>query len=282
MTRALKDRIRSVLGFDSARWYNGLAADLTAWCWSDLASLGLNPENYSSSRVIKLDLATPRHGHLSNNSGWNRPLLIEFFDEAMKARYGPIGLRPPAAPFDLPEFEKNLADAMALLKLVGPVGSSVEELVWSLTPVDVDSPEYDTSYSDPAIPLSIFIGAHLSIHHVSPLRLAEGVLHEAMHLQLSLIEDVVPLVRGCSDWHHSPWQRRLRPTQGLLHGLYVFRVIQDFFREAIASGTLHTLDLFHAQKRVSQIDNECAELVSMRDSVDLTADGARLREALLG
>jgi HEXXH motif-containing protein len=281
MTSSLKDRARSALGARAARWYDGLAADLAEWCWSDLAGIGLNPDSYGSTRVLRTDPSAPRCGCLSSNVGWGRPLLIESFDETMSSQYGPIGLRPPAAPFDMRAFEESLARAVAQLDRVASVGVTVRALVWSVVPVDVEGPEYDTSYSDPDVPLSIFIGAHAPASQVPSLRLAEGVLHEAMHLQLSLIEDVVPLIQGSSDWRHSPWQGRPRPTQGLLHGLYVFRVVQDFLCSAISSGDLEPVEVNYAEKRVRQISEECTELAAMPTSADLTPDGRRLVASLL-
>jgi HEXXH motif-containing protein len=218
---------------------------------------------------------------LSKVVGWGRPLQIELLGDVMGARYGPLGIRSPTDPFDLVEFEAALRAAFAQLQRVPPVASAVEALVWSVTPICVEGPDFDTSYSDPAVALSIFIGAHPAANRPSSLRVAEGVLHETMHLQLSLIEDVVPLFKSQSEWLRSPWQDRLRPTQGLLHGLYVFRVIQDFFRAAIETGRFNGPDSVHARARIVEIDEQCAELVTMRGSVDLTADGIRFLESML-
>jgi HEXXH motif-containing protein len=281
MTDKIRARVRAFLGAKTERWYAGLATDLVANCWSELISLGFDQKSYSASRLLRLDPSASREGHMSVDAGWKRPLLVECFDDTMRSHYGSLGLRrAPPETFCARAFEEDLSRAMSLLDRVKPVGATIRTLVWSVTPLGVEGPDYDTGYSDPRVPLSIFIGVHSSADGVSPIRLAEGVLHEAMHLQLSLVEDVVPLVSGSGDWRPSPWQGRLRPMQGLLHGLYVFRVVQDYLRAAVAAGRLTAADHRHALIRIEQIDDECAQLAGLSESNDLTADGAKLAAAL--
>jgi HEXXH motif-containing protein len=46
-----------------------------------------------------------------------------------------------------------------------------------------------------------------------------------MHLQLTLIEGLVPLVDNSPTTTFSPWKHQNRPLQGVVHGLYVFGVL---------------------------------------------------------
>ncbi len=169
---------------------------------------------------------------------------------------------------------------MALLDVAPTIGEAGRSLVWALVPVDVEGAEYDTGYSDPAVPFSIFIGLHPGRDRVPAIRLAEGVLHEAMHLQLSLIEDVLPLVGGSTDLRISPWQRRPRPMQGLLHGLYVFRVIQDWLSRLLQKDALNAHEYAHARKRLAEIEDECITLGGIVNSPDLTRHGRVLASSL--
>ena len=91
--------------------------------------------------------------------------------------------------------------------------------------------EIDVSYSLPNIPFSIFVSLPVLRQPNDYLRVAEGVLHEAMHLQLSLIEKITPLVQDKNDRYYSPWKHETRNIQGILHGLYVFKIIQQFYRQ---------------------------------------------------
>lgn len=277
---SLEDRIQAALGRGSERWYDGLAPGLAARAWSRLEPIGITPDIYGLSRMIQASPTAERSGLVMSGLAWGHPVRLEPFDQTMRQRYGPLGLRPPADELSIRSFESSLIEAMAFLDRAGTVGAAVRALVWSITPLEVEGPDYDTGFSDPTVPFSIFIGAHAPEPQVSALRLAEGVLHEAMHLQLSLMEEIEPLVAGSAYQGHSPWQEKQRPTQGLLHGLYVFRVVQDFLRAALKGGHLAPDELAHAQRRIDKIDAECATLSTLNGSRDLTDGGRRLVEHL--
>ena len=49
-----------------------------------------------------------------------------------------------------------------------------------------------------------------------------------MHLQLSLVERVVPLVLSQRKMYYSPWRDEVRNSEGILQALYVFGVIRLF------------------------------------------------------
>jgi HEXXH motif-containing protein len=113
------------------------------------------------------------------------------------------------------------------------------------------------------------------------LRLAEGILHECMHLQLTLIEEQTPLLATETERHLSPWRQTLRPTRGILHGLYVFRVIQDVFAELILHEGLADNERRYMSRRVDEINDEVAQLLDLSFSQDLTATGSALAKRLL-
>lgn len=110
---------------------------------------------------------------------------------------------------------------------LGPLVPTVELLVRSIHIISSRGPGYDCSHSEPTIPFSILVSVPLGERHAA-LRLAESILHEAMHLQLTLIEEDTDLVTSQVEESYSPWQQQLRPAQGLLHGLYVFAAIDDW------------------------------------------------------
>lgn len=276
----LHDHLRTLLSTSRGRWYDGLAPELADHVWRAMSRMGITTENYGTARVLSGDPASHRLGGLMHDAGFDRSTPLERYDAVMLSRYGVIGLREPQPDFDAMHFEHQMRRALGMIGIVpGPL-AAVRALVWSVTPVGVEGPEFDTGYSDPAVPFSIFLGAH-SVHaRVTALRMAEGVLHETMHLQLSLIEDVVPLVNAGTELRQSPWQMRPRPTQGILHGLYVFRVVQDWFRQLVAEGALDEADLRHALRRIDQIDHDCSGLSDLAESEELTQDGRTLVEAL--
>jgi HEXXH motif-containing protein len=88
---------------------------------------------------------------------------------------------------------------------------------------------YDVSHSDPELPFSVFLSLPQPGETDARLRVAEALLHEAMHLQLTMIEHWIPLISNDVQCGYSPWKHELRPVGGLLHGLYVFAVIHQLF-----------------------------------------------------
>jgi HEXXH motif-containing protein len=140
--------------------------------------------------------------------------------------------------------------------------------------------EYDESYSDPHLPFSIFLGIDGAEQANGDLRLAEGILHECMHLQLTLMEEIVPMVSNGNERHYSPWQATMRPSQGILHGLYVFRVIQDFHRALLENGSLTPREQSYLTRRIDSIEEEIAAVGDLAASRDLTETGRWLAAAL--
>ncbi|WP_432014657.1 HEXXH motif domain-containing protein [Streptomyces cucumeris] len=63
-----------------------------------------------------------------------------------------------------------------------------------------------------------------------PLALAASLVHEAQHIKLSALMDLVPLIEGgLEEVHHAPWRPDPRPLRGLLHGVYAFLGVTGFW-----------------------------------------------------
>ena len=140
--------------------------------------------------------------------------------------------------------------------------------------------EIDVSYSDPDVPFSVF----LSIPAPGPraaLRLAESLVHEGMHLHLTLIEAVLPLVGDERASTFSPWMRQPRPLRGVLHGLYVFSAIDAFLRVLERSGLLGPDQAAFAARRRRQIAREIGQVDLGAVGAGSTRDGKMLVERLL-
>ena len=62
--------------------------------------------------------------------------------------------------------------------------------------------------------------------------LAECVLHEFMHQRLCIIEDVAKIFEGSkhqNEKYYSPWRNDARPLRMVVHGLYVFTAIIEYW-----------------------------------------------------
>ena len=153
------------------------------------------------------------------------------------------------------------------------LGSAVSELAWRCHIVLAQSDDYDVSFSDPAIPFSIFVSAPARNDRSAILRVAENLIHETMHLQLTLFEGLSPLVDTASAWSmYSPWKQQKRPAQGVLHGLYVFGVLRWMWRR-ISQTTRNRTDRDFALRRVSEIDEEVSAVRALEESPALTVAG---------
>src|SRR5215213_9247880 len=150
-----------------------------------------------------------------------------------------------------------ITEAIDYIKLVPSLLRSIFTLVRSLHLIKLEDNAYDVSFSEPHIPFSIFISVPNKRLTADYLRVAEAIIHEAMHLQLTLIEKVVPLVDKSENKYYSPWKEENRTVEGVLHALYVFRVLDSFFGKIINLDVLSMADeefLYHRKQTIiSQI-----------------------------
>ena len=204
---------------------------------------------------------------------------IEALPASSRNRYERSGLvfpRPVAAP-------AAVAAIRSALPLVGAAPGLRATVAAYLRSVHVLQPpgtEIDVSYSDPDVPFSVFLSIPGPGRHAA-LRLAESLVHECMHLHLTLIEAVLPLVGNVRASTFSPWLRRPRPLRGVLHGLYVFSVIGAFLRVLEHGGSLRPDEAAFAARRRRQIAGEIAQVDHGAVAAGLTGDGRVLVERLL-
>jgi HEXXH motif-containing protein len=113
------------------------------------------------------------------------------------------------------------------------------------------------------------------------LRLAESILHEAMHLQLSLIERHAPIVGEETSKGYSPRQRRSRPILGVVHGLYVFACILRWLETLSDGGRLDMDHRGYVDRRRIEIAREIEQIAELPTSSALTLFGRGLSAWLI-
>jgi HEXXH motif-containing protein len=135
---------------------------------------------------------------------------------------------------------------------------------------------HDVSHSEPRWPHLIFVSLPPSTP-VGDLRLAEAIVHEAMHLNLSFLESHAPLVR---DDHqlYSPWRLRPRPAGGVLHGVYVFASLLGFFEHLQHQEGLSPEQREHLTHRRTDILQECSQVPRNELWRSLTGDGQTIAQ----
>ena len=92
----------------------------------------------------------------------------------------------------------------------------------------IAEPGYDISHSEPRWRTTIFVSLPDRVDDIGALRLAESIVHEAMHLTLTNWEMAEAFVQSTAAELYSPWRDGPRPPQGVLHGVFVFSCIAAF------------------------------------------------------
>jgi len=149
---------------------------------------------------------------------------------------------------------------------------TVATLVRSLHVIKPDDEDHDVSFSEPHVPFSIFVSVPERRIANDALRVAEAIVHEAMHLQLTLIQPYLRFLNPDRGRYFSPWRGELRTASGMMHGMYVFSVIERFLEEARLQSDAERVD--HALHRRIEIKNQLGQLQSFQYSEELTEIGA--------
>jgi len=159
---------------------------------------------------------------------------------------------------------------------------TVASLVRSLHAIRPEDTDYDVSFSEPTAPFSIFVSVPGRPNTNDPLRVAEAIVHEAMHLQLTLLEQVSGLVNSADGKYFSPWRRERRRAGSILHGVYVFYVIHCFLGRLTSIGSCPQSWLRHIGLRQREIRLQVDEMRSFQTCAELTALGSILVRRCVG
>ena len=235
--------------------------------------------NYGTHRWLQNDPTAELLELATLDLGNSLECRIEELPAPSRVRYETFGLVFPRSVTT----EANISavrSALYLIALVPSLYATVAAYLRTLHVLQAPGRDFDVSHSDPEVPFSIFVSIP-SGERASKLRLAESIIHECMHLQLTMIEAELPLVCDRNMLVFSPWQQTVRPLGGVLHGLYVFSVIDAYFK-ALHSGHLLTLDeRKFVSKRREQITQEVAQVADLANVEGLTNEGEDLVGQLL-
>lgn len=183
----------------------------------------------------------------------------------------------PAAPARLSEpeargWQEYFDSAWALVagqSNVDPAG--VADCLISVVPVRYPARTEPFSASSPEA-----YGCVLLNSPTDSVTLAASLIHEAQHVKLSALLDLVPLIHGgLEEIHYAPWRVDPRPLRGLLHGVYAFLGVTAFWqahRHVAADETTRTVAEFEFALRRSQTSHGLRTLWA---HAELTALGDR-------
>lgn len=162
-----------------------------------------------------------------------------------------------------------------LLSRFSDLAAIVAATVGAIHPLAAE-PGFDVSHSQPRWRDLIFISFPDRRDQIGDLRLAESVVHEAMHLHLTNEEARNPLVAHSEHSLYSPWMDTSRSAQGVLHGVFVFRCIAAFLDRVRRSVALSPDANKYAAIRVKDIHQQLAEVDSFALERALTLHGVAL------
>ena len=269
-------------------WTADLPATLRQIGVGDLVNpRGFDFESYGTARMMAGSARQARQiiGNIDPPDGVNGGrVLLECLPPSDVAELEAVGLSLDAfGDSTATERIGVLKQAWEVVHTVWPgLSSSIGCLVRCVHLLKAPSPELDCSYSRPDLPFSVFLsvpgrGARARIERVT-----EALVHETMHLQLSLVERRIPLVE--SDRPEavafSPWRGGERSVGGVLHALYVFVVVRRLWQYA-ARKSLRVLDRQFAEARVRAIREEVVRTRHLVASSGLTSEGRQLVRQLL-
>jgi HEXXH motif-containing protein len=193
-----------------------------------------------------------------------------------------------------------IADAIDLIISVDPsLGDRIASSIGWYVPIGTSSLDIHHSFS-----AANLIGVIFLSEARDEFRLAEAIVHEYHHNELHAYSEIALLTSDTERLFYSPWRPDARPLYGLIHAIFVFTGISDFYKTAEESATLHFYHesfrkrrleiLWQLEVGLAQIsDEELApagrELISQlriradahrRDLKDLRETPKRLREHL--
>ena len=230
----LAEKIKLSIGdSDTELWFPNLTTHLADFGWNQLQNeIGITSSDYGTTIIIADNINVPLQ--IIPFKDKSVQISIELFPKEFADKY----FDSQISFYDESELTELsvlgcLAEAIELIKTVPELWESVQTLVKSLHLIKLEDDNYDVSFSEPHIPFSIFVSVPKTRIKNDSLRVAEAIVHEAMHLQLSLIEKVVPLISSNKQKFYSPWKDEYRHSDGILHALYVFRVIDGFYKQIV-------------------------------------------------
>ena len=212
------------------------------------------------------------------------PVLLECLPPSVVAELDAVGLSLGES--DDPTVSASigvLKQAWQVVHTVWPgLSSSIRYLVRCVHLLKAPSPELDCSYSTPDLPFSVFLSVPGHGTRAEIERVTEALVHETMHLQLSLVERRIPLVDSGrpETVAFSPWRGSERSVRGVLHALDVFVVVQRLWQRA-ARKTPCGLDREFAEARVLAIREEVVRTRHLAASPGLSEEGRQLVRQLL-
>ena len=192
MRSGIRQTIKKAFRHSAEPWFPGLADRLTEIGWQRLAGREFFPANYGTHRWLRNDPSAERWAIAELAHGGRREYQVEVLPASSRGRYEQLGLvfgSFMSAGRDISAVDS----ALSFITLAPSLHVTVTAYLRILHILQAPSMDHDISHSDPEVPFSIFLSVPLPDKE-GRVRLAESIVHECMHLQLTMIEAMEPLV----------------------------------------------------------------------------------------
>ena len=256
LTTGLREALLKALARPTEPWLPELARSLTAAAWEEYRQCGFDSENYGTHRWLHKDPRARRMEIAALDLGNFLKCRIEELPTPTQIRYEGRGLAFSKST-SLAADVTAVRSALSIVSLVPSLHETIAAYLRALHILKAPGSDFDVSHSDPEVPFSVFVSIPTSCAEAE-LRLAESIVHECMHLQLTIIEATTPLVQNCNIQAYSPWTQTTRPLGGILHGLYVVSVIYFWFLSIRETITPITKKFVH--RRLRDIEREVEQV----------------------
>lgn len=160
-------------------------------------------------------------------------------DPMLRLPFGhPITFLSPNDP-DLPAHRDGLRAALSVVADYRPALHA--ELVALCSDVQLirdasAQPDKSVSFSDDSVPGAVYLAPPPQWDNLGVYDTADSLIHEHRHQKLYLIGRVADLLSADTPMVASPWREEPRPPSGLLHALFVFAELLDFWLWARRTG----------------------------------------------
>lgn len=135
-------------------------------------------------------------------------------------------------------------------------------------------PDKIVSFSDNSVPGCIYLSIKSYKENISYLDIADSIIHESRHQKLYLLQREMKFVEDDSIKVYSPWREDPRPPSGLLHAIFVFIMLFEFWQYILETENepFKTKALWQVKKISSQLE----EGFIIISKTELTNEGTEL------
>lgn len=142
-------------------------------------------------------------------------------------------------------------------------------------------PDKAVSFSDNSTFGALYVAVSVSGGLIDPYLLADSIIHEHRHQKLYLLQREVKLFHADEPLVRSPWREDPRPPSGLLHAVFVFVHLHEYWEHWAVDGPDEEIRA-RARGELEMIRERIEEALPTLRGTPLTERGAELVDLLEG